>query len=309
MTAGLGLTTVDVVIATYRRPDRLAVGLSRLKAAAAAAPPGWRVGVTVVDDDPAGSAHPVAAQFADAFSAGVTYLSCGARNISLARNMGLESALKKADWVGSLDDDVEVSSDWVRVCAAAVSETPFNAVTGPLLKDFPHGPAWLSDQPFDQLGILAGRDGEAAFTCATGNNWVEADFLRSHPSLRFSPDLGRTGGEDMEFFYRAVQMGLRPVFIRAGAVIEREPPSRCTYRYQLRRAYWLGVSEAQISLRLGKASRPRLLARSLRRALSGGARQLPAHRLAQRGARYRLAVGAQCLGVVLGTAGMRMRHK
>lgn len=113
----------------------------------------------------------------------------------------------------------------------------------------------------------------------------------------------------MEFFYRAVDLGLRPVFVRASAVTEREPRARCTYRYQLRRAYWLGVSEAQISLRLGLASRPRLVARGVRRGLGGGSRQLPADRWSDRGARYRFAVVVQCLGVVLGTAGLRMRHK
>ena len=126
-----------------------------------------------------------------------------------------------------------------------------NAVTGPLAKDFSHGPSWLSDEPFDQLGRLAGVDGEDAFVCATGNNWVSSSFLRRHPELRFDRELGRTGGEDMDFFYRAVRAGLRPVYSAAAAVTETEPPSRCTLRYQVRRSFWLGISESSDQLTAG----------------------------------------------------------
>lgn len=302
-------TSVNVVIATYRRPDRLRTALTSLAAAASSLPPGWAAGVTLVDDDPTGSAHPLAAEFDEQFVLGCTYLPCGSRNISHARNAGLESALPRADWVASIDDDVTVPSTWFETCARFVTTGRHNAVTGPLVKDFRNGPRWLTRQPFAHLGLLAGEDGEDAFVCATGNNWMSSEFLRSHPSLRFSSDLGRTGGEDMDFFYRAVDLGLRPVYSTAAGVTETEPPARCTMRYQLRRAFWLGVSEAQISLRLRLATRPRLIARSARRAVNRGARQLPEEALPTRGARYTLAVLAQCAGTMLGSFGLKLGHK
>ncbi len=303
------MTSVNVVIATFRRPDRLRDAVSSLALSASRVPRPWTVGLTIVDDDPHGTAAPVAAEFAEQFELGCAYLSCGSQNISQARNTGLESALGTADWIASIDDDVVVPPDWFEVCTQAVDGERHNAVTGPLLKDYSNGPSWLTEQPFDQLGILTGIDGEVAFTCATGNNWVRADFLRQHPSLRFSHELGTTGGEDMDFFYRAVDLGLCPVFSVRSAVTEREPAARCTLRYQLRRAFWLGISEAQISLRLHKASRARLLARGARRALNRGASQLPDAALPRRGVRYDLAVYAQCLGVLMGCLGLTMRHK
>lgn len=303
------MKTVVVVIASFRRPDRLRTALDSLVAAAGHAPDDWRVGVTVVDDDPEGSAAAVVSAYRDAFGAGCNYVVSAARNISIARNTGLESALAHATYVASIDDDVVVPQQWFETCARAVAGSAHNAVTGPLIKDFSAGPGWLSREPFDRMGLLAGVDGEDAFVCATGNNWMSGDFLRANPDLRFSVDLGETGGEDMDFFYRSVERGLRPVYSVAAAVTEVEPPGRCTLRYQLRRAYWLGVSEAQIGLRLRLFSRLRLFARAGRRAANRGAALIPADRHADRGARWSLAVLAQCVGMVLGGFGVKLRHK
>ena len=301
--------TVNVVIATYRRPDRLRDAVASLAQSASRLPDEWAVGITLVDDDPERSAHPVAEDFADAFSLGCTYVFCGSKNISLARNAGLESALPTADWVASIDDDVVVPLHWFETYVAAIADGGHNAATGPLLKDFSQGPPWLAKEPFDRLGLLTGTDGRAAHVGATGNNWMQSDFLRRHPSLRFSPDLGKTGGEDMDFFYRAVALGLSPLFCHRAGVIEKEPPARCTLRYQLRRAFWLGLSEAHIALRLGLAGRPRLVARSLRRAANRGARQLPPEALPRRRARFTLAILAECLGLALGSLGLKLAHK
>lgn len=302
-------SAVNVVIASYRRPSRLRTALTSVAAAAHHAPAGWSVGVTLVDDDPDGSAWAVFQEFETAFELGCTYVACGSQNISVARNAGLEAALSEADWVASIDDDVVVPERWFETCARAVSSGSHNAVTGPLTKDFSNGRQWLRREPFDQIGILTGVDGEDAFVCATGNYWMSAAFVREHPLLRFSPALGVTGGEDMDFFYRAVATGLRPVFSADAAVIEKEPAERCTLRYQVRRAFWLGISEAQINLRLGSASRSRLVARSARRAANRGARQLPADAVPRRGLRFSLAIWAQCFGVLLGCLGFRLRHK
>lgn len=299
---------LNVAIATYRRPDRLRAAVESVRKSAQQAPAGWRVGVTIVDDDPDGSAANVAASLDEVFDLGCTYVFCGSQNISHARNAGLESAMYEADWVGSIDDDVVVPIDWVRVCAAAVAGE-HNAVTGPLIKDFSNGPLWLRREPFDHLGLMGGVDGELTPVCATGNNWINAEFLRTRPWLRFSADLGESGGEDMEFFHRAVGAGLRPVYSLGSAVTETEPASRCTFTYQVRRAFWLGVSEAQIALRLGLAGRLRLLARGIRRAVERNARNLPPERLADRGLRYSLATFAQLGGVAWGCLGLQLRHK
>lgn len=194
VSAGGPVTSIDVVIATFRRPDRLTTALRRLQSAAEAAPSGWTLGVTIVDDDPSGSAAPVADHYRDRFPGGITYLTCGSRNISLARNMGLESALPRADWVGSIDDDVEVPPDWVSVCAEAVDGSGFNAVTGPLLKDFSAGPRWLSEQPFDQLGILAGADGQPAFTLRDGQQLGGLLLPAGSPDPSLQPRSRANGG-------------------------------------------------------------------------------------------------------------------
>jgi succinoglycan biosynthesis protein ExoM len=300
--------SVNVMVATYQRPERLRKALDSLRVSAEQAPSDLRIGVTVVDDDESRSAEQVVLEFGTAFADGCSYVVSGARNISTARNTGLAAASERAAWVGSIDDDVVVPPRWFEVCLDLLRDGRFDAVTGPLVKDFSLGPQWLSSEPFGRIGLLAGVDGEPAEVCATGNNWISSDFLRRFPSIRFDEALGRTGGEDMDFFYRAVEVGLRPVYSLEAAVVEREPVARCTMRYQLRRAFWLGVSEGQISMRRGKASRKRLLARAARRAVERGARQLPPEDRAASGVRHQSAVLAQCLGLVLGCFGLTLSH-
>lgn len=307
--ASVTSSRVIVAIATYRRPDRLRLALDSLRASALRCPELLSVGVVVADDDPDASARGVAADFSGSWPLGCTYLHVGSRNISRARNAGLEAALPGADWVASIDDDVVVPHDWFRVCHRAVVDGRFDAVTGPLTKDFSSGPSWLTTEPFGHLGLMVGEDGQPAATCATGNSWVSAAFLRAHPDLRFDPELGRTGGEDMDFFFRAIALGLRPVYSSAAAVTEKEPAERCTFRYQVRRAFWLGISESQTHLGTGRAGRVRLLLRAGRRALHRGARQLPAEVRDSRGLRYQVAILAQCAGTALGTVGVRMGHR
>lgn len=301
--------SVNVVIATYQRPDRLQRALDSLAAAARHATAKVTVAVTVVDDDPQGSAAPVVRGMAESFDGDCIRVDCGQRNISAARNAGIEYALDHAECLASIDDDVVVPLDWFDKCAGALASGEFDAVTGPLVKDFSQGPAWLTEQPFERLGLLVGTDGEPAFVCATGNNWMRSSFLRDHPEVRFDEALGRTGGEDMDFFYRAVRAGLRPVYSTDAAVIEREPVERCTFRYQLRRSFWLGLSEAQINLRLERAGRMRLLARAGRRAVERGRRQLPELDRARSGIRYQMSILAQSLGLTFGALGFRMTHK
>lgn len=301
--------SVKVVIATFRRPDRLRLALASLCTAAERASGGAVVGVVVVDDDPAATAAATVREFADRFVDGCRWIQSGAGNISVARNAGIAAAVDGADWVASIDDDVVVPADWFDVCANALRTGQYDAVTGPLLKDFSNGPKWLSREPFDQIGVLIGRDGETAFACATGNSWISTQFLQDHPNIRFDPELGKTGGEDMDFSYRAIDAGLRPVFASRAAVTEREPPARCTLRYQVRRSFWLGISEAHVSIRCRKATRVRLVARALRRGVNRGAWQLSPADRRRRGARYTLAILAQCVGVVVGACGFTLRHK
>lgn len=299
-----------VVACTHRRNDALDRLLSAIGRNVATVPPGVAVGVVVVDDNPDGSARPVCDRHADAFPLGLHYRRSGGGNISVARNTGLAAAVDLADWIAMTDDDCEPVDTWLAAYVAAQRATGAGALTGPCYLDpGPDAPAWLTDQPFLDDGQLREDDGAALSTAATHNSFVDAAFLRRHPTLRFEPALGVVGGEDMVFFRRAHRAGLDIRFAARAAVVGHESPERTTFPYQVRSRFWLGNTEYVTNAWLGDGDRSRWLLRAGRRLVDATRR--PFARLArgrQPQFRYATALGARALGNASGALGIRVRH-
>ena len=311
MTGPTGDTTSIVVyVCTYRRNEPLARVLASLERAASAVRPRADVGVVVVDDNPDGSARSVVEASTLSFPLGLHYRHAGSQNISMARNLGLEAAAAMAEWVAMTDDDVVVPDDWFDAHLDLAARTGAGATTGPLLLTFPdHAPSWIHDEPFDRFGLLEYDDDAEVPICATGNSMVRSSFLTEHPEIRFDPDLGVVGGEDMVFYRAAVGAGLRCYFSTATAVRELEPDERSTLRYQLGRALWMGNTIFLTNHRSGDASRLRLLLRGgkvMAGALVRPVRQMAGGRRPQ--FRFGAALFAQGLGTVLGVAGVVLDH-
>ena len=306
-----GRRSVVVSVCTFRRNDELGRLLESLVAAAHHASAVADVGVVVVDDNPDGRARPVAGSFDDRFPLGVTYVHSGRQNISRARNLGLEAAVSRGEWVAMTDDDVVVPVGWIAELDAGQRRTGALAVTGPMVSRFPTGsPGWLEDEPFATMGVLDGADDQPIDTCATHNSMVSSRWLREHPGIRFSDDLGVLGGEDMVFYRRAIEEGLTACYSSRTVVVAVEPQDRATLRYQLRRALWIGNSEFVTNRRLGAASRPRLGLRGGRRMARAVGTSWRAWRAGEapqvRFAAARVATG---LGLVAGSAGIELRHR
>jgi hypothetical protein len=143
----------------------------------------------------------------------------------------------------------------------------------------------------------------------TSNVFVRTAWLRDHPDIRFDPDLGVVGGEDMVFFRTACRRGLRTRFAEHAVVYAHNPPERTTYKYRVRSSYWLGNTESVTNLHLGDATRGRLL---LRAAKSGAlALARPFQQLARRQPpqfRYTFALWCKAVGRATGALGLSARH-
>lgn len=268
------------------------------------------VGVSVVDDNPDGRARSVCDDFVGSFRLGLEYCTSGQGNISVARNLGLESALPRADWIAMTDDDCEPVDTWLRAHIDAQNRSGSDASTGPCeLVPAPGAPRWLTEQPFLDDGQFRFADGTQMTTAATNNSFIRAAFLRDAPDLRFDPELGVVGGEDMVFYRSAQAQGLTITFAADAVVRGYEPPERCTYAHQLKSRFWLGNTEFVTNQRLGEARRPRWFARGARGLLVALGR--PVVRLARREApqiRYSTAAAARAVGTMLGAAGLRVDH-
>ncbi len=306
-----GSESVAVYVCTFRRNEPLKRLLDSLAAAARAAQPGIEVAVVVVDDNPDGRASAVLDAFEHDFIRGLHYRHTGSRNISTARNMGLETAMELADWVAMTDDDQVVSPVWIKALFEAAHTHGADAITGPAHIRYEQGaPDWLEAEPFDEILEAQPRvDGERMDTCSTGNSMLKSSWLINRPESRFRTDLGRTGGEDMVFYRTAIDNGLAAYYSTEAEIFQMQPPERATFAYMVRVSHWLGNSAALSNLESGSASRGRLVLRhgkQLAQALMG-----PIVRLASRQPgqfRYATAKAAQAAGGLVAVAGVRAKH-
>src|SRR3954462_12841075 len=99
--------TIAVAICTYNRNEELVVLLNALLASSAHLNNRAAVGVVVIDDSAAGNARNVVERFQDRFELGIKYYISGRQNISIARNLAINTASEMADWIAMTDDDCE----------------------------------------------------------------------------------------------------------------------------------------------------------------------------------------------------------
>src|SRR5664280_163478 len=304
------LPRVMVAICTFQRNGPLRALLSALRIVAATTAERARIGVVVVDDNSDQRARAVVNEFEGIFALGCLYRPSGRKNISLARNIAVDTASVDADWVAMIDDDCEPEPRWLCEFLDVLEATRADCVTGPMhLRVPPGSPAWLSEQPFFEDVRFALSDRESMNAAATNNSMIRAAFLRDHPDIRFDPDLGRLGGEDMVFYRTAFNAGLHIRFARSAGVWGNEPADRATFKHQVRYRFWLGNTEFITNSYFGETSRSRLFLRGAKRLFFALGR--PFRRLVHREKpqlRYCFASIAGALGLICGTLGLKKHH-
>lgn len=302
-------TSIIVGICTFKRNEPLANLLEALVACAEDCRNKAAIGVVIVDDTADGQARCVAEAFEGRFEKGLTYRISGKQNISHARNLAIETAMQLGEWTAMTDDDCEPCIDWLSALLEVQEKTGGDAVTGLMIRRVPPGsPTWITNEPFLALGAADLIDCQTMDIAFTNNSMVSSAWLLSHPDIRFDPKLGNLGGEDMVFFRAAHAAGLKIYFSAKGYVYENEPVSRVTLKYQLGRFYWHGNSSYVTMLEHGRspmqlfahgaASFCRALLRPFGRLARGQAPQL----------RFTLALLFLACGVMVGVAGVRVRH-
>lgn len=302
--------TVAVAVCTYKRNEPLTVLLHALVTCAERVRDRAAVGVAIVDDTADGQAQTVAENFAAKFELGLEYRISGKQNISVARNLAVETALEIGEWIAMTDDDCEPPPQWLEALLDVQERTGADAVTGRMVRRAPeNAPRWITDQPFFELGVEERADGSEMSVGATFNSLISSGWLKSHPHIRFDPNMGVVGGEDMVFFRAAHAAGLRICFSEVGFVYENESIERATFGYQLYVYLWHGNSAALACLEggmkrsrvfvHGTASLVRAAARPVTRLLHGQKPQL----------RFCLAQILHALGKQLGAVGVRIDHR
>ncbi|UWQ21581.1 glycosyltransferase family 2 protein [Jannaschia sp. W003] len=236
------MTSAAVCVCAFRRPAIV----DTLRSLAAQVLPGdvaLRVVVAENDDTPA--LRTLIERTARDLGLPLHYRHAPGRNISIARNACLEAALEpgpdgtRADVMLFIDDDEIAEPDWVARMVAAWRATGAGVVFGPAHAEYPPGaPAWMrvnafhSNIPVSNCGVV-----ETGHSC---NALLDLSDPRMG-TTRFDTAFGRTGGEDVDFFFRLHRSGVRMTITDDAVVREPVARARMSLGWLLRRSRTVGA--------------------------------------------------------------------
>lgn len=229
-----GRATIDVCVASYKRPELLAKLLRSLVAQETDGVIQPRI--VVADNDAERSAEPVVRRFAAA-GADVRYGVEPRQSVSLARNKALSIAT--ADLVATTDDDLYADPRWLVTLYRAMTAHGAEVVHGPVVPEFAPGtPAWIRDCPiFNRPNPETGATEGYVYTTA---NALFRRQLVAGLAEPFDPRFGRTGGEDSVFFNALRDRGARMIWCREARINGPVPAARANLKWILRRRFRYG---------------------------------------------------------------------
>ena len=224
--------TVDICVCTYKRPALKETLLSLLSQHA----PGLKLRIIVADNDEEPTAKALVYEIMEGSATPIHYLHAPSRNISIARNACLDAA--DADWLAFIDDDETASPNWIGDLHSAAVRDGSDIKFGPVYAIYPEDtPEWIRQDDYHSTRAPQ-KNGEVK-TGHAGNvlmRWGDVPWREE----RFLLSKGRTGGEDVEFFFRMSRMGLRLGVCDQAAAFEPAPAERLTYQWIRRRRFLAG---------------------------------------------------------------------
>jgi len=231
------MASVDICICTFRRPY-LAETLASVAALEA---DGIDVRVIVSDNDAVPSAQGMVEAIAADFPWPITYLHSPAANICIARNACLDAAA--ANYVAFIDDDEVVSPAWLRQLLEVAEETNADVVLGPVRAIYGDGmPGWMVRGDFHSTApVVVNGSIRTGYTCNVLMAWREPI-----KGLRFDIRLGKSGGEDTDFFYRLTGLGGTIVQAPEALVYEPVPTERAAMSWLIRRRLRSGQTHGML---------------------------------------------------------------
>jgi succinoglycan biosynthesis protein ExoM len=205
---------------------------------------GFTWSIVVADNDASESSRSVVEGFAKTTAVPVVYCVEPCKNIALARNKAC--ALAEGDFLAFIDDDEFPEREWLLRLLTTCQNEGVAGVLGPVLPYYDaEPPRW----------IVKGRFYERP-RHATGFqlNWPETRtgnvLLRKcvveEMGVPFQEEFSN-GGEDQDFFRRAMQKGHVFVWCDEGTVSEVVAPSRWSRRVMIRRALLRGRNSSKHS--------------------------------------------------------------
>lgn len=230
---------VDIAVCTFRRPE-LAETLRSL--AVITVPDRTAIRIIVADND----MEPSAARRVDALRSeipfAIDYVHCPAGNISIARNACLDSAT--GDYLAFVDDDETVSREWLVRLLETATSTGAETILGPVRAGYDlDAPSWMRRGDFHSTRpVWVGGEIVTGYTC----NVLLDRKKQPLAGRRFNLALGRTGGEDTEFFTHMHKDGGRIAYAPDALVYEIVPEKRASFEWLAKRRFRSGQTHGRL---------------------------------------------------------------
>lgn len=232
---------IDVCICTFRRLSIIDTleSISRQQL-----PQNVKLAVIVADNDEKNINEAEILAQGTRLNLKIQYVFAPKFNISIARNACLSAAT--GDLIAFIDDDEVAEPTWLNNLISAHKSTEAGVIFGPALAIYPeHAPSWMtgndlhSNLPTSRNGVV-----ETGFS----SNVLIDRGIPALRDLRFDLAYGRTGGEDVDYFFRVHRANI-PMAICHDAIV-REPvaPSRMSFKWLARRRHTYGVIYGHCSL-------------------------------------------------------------
>lgn len=244
-------STVVIGLATFRRPDGLALILPGLIEQAGELTPPARI--VVVDNDPDAGAREQVQAVIDAHPGMVRYLHEPRPGIAMARNAALADA-QDADAIVFVDDDEEVTPGWLTTLVGFWREHRCAGVSAPVVTVFEGGEP---DEYVRRSGVFdrARRpSGTRVPGAATNNLLLDLDFLRSH-GLSFDDRFGLSGGSDTMLTRSITAAGGEILWFDEAEVLDHIPTARMTPEWVRHRVARQANSWARVQVELAGGPR------------------------------------------------------
>lgn len=230
---------IDVAICTYRRRSlaETIVSVDRQRL-----PKGFEMSIIVADNDVTPSAQPLVTELANTTGRAIIYRHAPSRNISIARNTAL--AAGHGDWIACIDDDEIAAKDWLVELMNEAQTSGADVIFGPVEPVYEAtAPKWLQLGAFHRISVVS--EAGTVKTGYTSNALVRRAAIPT--GLQFDQALGRSGGEDTQFFHAMYRAGARLAFAANALVTESIPPERESFTWLMRRRFRSGQSYAGLS--------------------------------------------------------------
>lgn len=223
----------------------------------------------VVENDSRDNQRALVERFAARLSWPLAYCQEPRIGIPQARNRLLDHALGLgATALVLVDDDEEVTSDWLQALCTMAAGSHWQAVIQGRVISRVQDPRQQHYERFFQRKPRI--SGQSLNACASNNTLVPlAEVARL--GLRFDEHLSDVGGEDTVFFSAARRAGISLLYCQEAVVTEVIPPTRANLR-------WLSQRKFRVGLMLGSgalAGKPRSILKSLAYGLRAVAGTLP----------------------------------